>query len=71
VSDCATVGCQSGECCDVCVTVVHSGFGVLVVSLLASGTQHNGFFPGVKNPEHAFLRKGSKLWVPCRIFTAR
>jgi hypothetical protein len=23
-----------------------------------------GFFPGVKNPEHAFLRKGSKAVGP-------
>jgi hypothetical protein len=28
--------------------------------MLASGTQAVGFFSGVKNPKHAFLRKGSK-----------
>jgi hypothetical protein len=47
-----------------------SGFGGLVVSMLASGTQDRGFkadrsrriFSGVKNP---------KLWVPCRRFAAR
>jgi hypothetical protein len=46
---------------------LRSGFGGLVVSMLASGSnpaEAVGFFPGVKNPEHAFLRKGS-------IFTAR
>jgi hypothetical protein len=44
------------------------GFGGLVVSMLASGTQVRGFAPGRsrriffgrKNPQHAFLRKGSK-----------
>jgi hypothetical protein len=37
-----------------------SGFGGLVVSMLASGTQVYGFKPGRKNPQHAFLQKGSK-----------
>jgi hypothetical protein len=41
-----------------------------VVSMLASGVAGSnpaeavGFFPGVKNPEHAFLRKGSKAVGP-------
>jgi hypothetical protein len=40
-----------------------SGFGGLVVSMLASGTRVRGFKPGRSrhtNPQHAFLRKGSK-----------
>jgi hypothetical protein len=43
-----------------------SGFGGLVVSMLASGTQDRGFAPGQrrKNPQHAFLRKGSKAVCP-------
>jgi hypothetical protein len=53
-------------------TYIHSGFGGLVVSMLASGTQDRGFkpgqsrriFSGVKNPKHAFLRKGSKAVGP-------
>jgi hypothetical protein len=43
-----------------------SGFGGLVVSMLASGTKVCGFYPGrscrifqLKNPQHAFLRRGS------------
>jgi hypothetical protein len=43
------------------------GFGGLVVSMLASGTEDREFephFSGVKNPEHAFLRKGSKAVGP-------
>jgi hypothetical protein len=45
-----------------------SGFGGLVVSMLASGTQDRGpeavgFF-GRKNPQHAFLRRGSKAVCP-------
>jgi hypothetical protein len=39
-----------------------SGFGGLVVSMLASGTQVRGF--GRKNPQHAFLRRGSKAVGP-------
>jgi hypothetical protein len=50
-----------------------SGFGGLVVSMLASGTQDHGFAPGrsrqifqakKKNPQHAFLWKGSKAICP-------
>src|SRR5215475_1515485 len=48
-----------------------SGFGGLVVSMLASGNQVRGFKPdrsrwifGRKNPQHAFLRKGSKTVCP-------
>ena len=45
-------------------TTLWSGFGGLVVSVLASGTQDRGFKPGRKNPQHAFLRKGSKAVCP-------
>jgi hypothetical protein len=45
------------------VSMLPSGTGGLAVSMLASGTQDRGF-PGVKNPEHAFLRKGSKTVCP-------
>jgi hypothetical protein len=49
-----------------------SGFGGLVVSMLASGTQDHGFAPGQshqifqgkKNPQHALLWKGSKAVCP-------
>jgi hypothetical protein len=48
-----------------------------VVSMLTSGTQDRGFAPGrsrrnfrAKNPQHAFLRKGSKAFAPCRRFAA-
>jgi hypothetical protein len=49
-----------------------SSFGGLVLSLLASGTRVRGFkpgrsrqiFSGEKNPQHAFLRKGSKAVCP-------
>jgi hypothetical protein len=49
-----------------------SGFGGLVVSVLASGTRVRGCKPGrnhriffgCKNPQHAFLRKGSKAVGP-------
>jgi hypothetical protein len=48
-----------------------SGFGGLVVNMLASGTQDRGFAPGrsrrifrAKIPQHAFLRKGSKAVCP-------
>jgi hypothetical protein len=45
-----------------------SGFGGLVVSMLAPGTQDRGFAPSRiffrrKNPQYAFLRKGSKAHV--------
>ena len=40
------------------------GFGGLVVSMLASGTQVCGFKPGRKNPQDAFLRRGSKRICP-------
>jgi hypothetical protein len=36
-----------------------SGFGGLVVSMLASGSN-----PAEKNPQHAFLRRGSKAVCP-------
>jgi hypothetical protein len=49
-----------------------SDFGGLAVSMLPSGTQHRGFKPtrsrqmysGRKNPQHAFLRRGSKAVCP-------
>jgi hypothetical protein len=45
-----------------------SGFGGLVVSMLASGTQGRWFIPvgffGRKNSQHAFLRRGSKAVCP-------
>jgi hypothetical protein len=56
------IGCNilyQSEC-----NALQSGFGGLVVSMLASGTQDRGFFSGVKNPKHAFLRKGSKAVGP-------
>jgi hypothetical protein len=49
------------------------GFGGLVVSMLASGSRVRGFdpdrsrwifFPMWKNPQHAFLRRGSKIICP-------
>ena len=54
------------------VTKTKDGFGGLVVSMLASGTQVCAFKPGrsrwifsdVKNPQHAFLRRGSKRICP-------
>jgi hypothetical protein len=57
---------------EVCVCRFMSGFGGLVVSMLASGTRVHGFKPGRslriffgrKNPQHAFLRKGSKAVGP-------
>jgi hypothetical protein len=42
-------------------------FGGLVVSMLASGSnpaEAVGFFTSVKNPQHAFLRRGSKRICP-------
>jgi hypothetical protein len=49
-----------------------SGFGGLVVSMLAPGTQNRGFAPGrsrrifsgEKNHQYAFLRKGSIAVCP-------
>jgi hypothetical protein len=45
-----------------------SGFGGLVVGMLASGTQVRRFkpsdFSGEKNPQHVFLRRGSKAVCP-------
>jgi hypothetical protein len=42
------------------LTPVCDGFGGLVVSMLASGSRVLGFKPGrCKNPQHAFLRRGS------------
>jgi hypothetical protein len=57
---------------DVSPPVFRSGFDGVVVSMLASGTQDRRFkpgqshriFSGVKNPKHAFLRKGSKAVGP-------
>jgi hypothetical protein len=40
-----------------------SSFVGLVVSMLASSTQVRGFF-GRKNPQHAFLRRGSNAVCP-------
>jgi hypothetical protein len=42
--------------------VKYSGFGGLVVSMLASGTQDRGFKPDRK--KNAFLRRGSKAVCP-------
>jgi hypothetical protein len=48
--------------------MVVSGFGGLVVSMLASGTQVRGFKPGRffgwQNPQHAFLWRRSKAVCP-------
>jgi hypothetical protein len=63
--DCGLVGCGP-------LLSDISGFGGLGVSVLASGTQVRGFkpgrrrriFKGRKNPQHAFLRKGSKAVCP-------
>jgi hypothetical protein len=54
------------------VSLKPSGFGGLVVSMLASGTQDRGVqtwpkpsdFFRAKNSHHAFLRKGSKAVCP-------
>jgi hypothetical protein len=35
-----------------------------VVSVLASGSRVRGFFLCVKNPQHAFLRRGSQIICP-------
>jgi hypothetical protein len=49
---------------------ITNGFGGLAVSILASGIQDRGFeaeavgFFGLKNPQHAFLRRGSKAVCP-------
>jgi len=54
-----------------------SGFGDLVVSVLASGTQDRvqtrpkpSDFSGEKNPQHAFLQRGSKAVCPMSQFAA-
>jgi hypothetical protein len=48
-----------------------SDFGGLAISILAAGTQVRGFKPSrsrrifqAKNPQHAFLRRGSKAVGP-------
>jgi hypothetical protein len=54
-------------CGQTTLTALRSGFGGLVVSTLASGTQVRGFkpgrthriFQGEKYPQHAFLRRGN------------
>jgi NAD(P)H-hydrate repair Nnr-like enzyme with NAD(P)H-hydrate dehydratase domain len=46
---------------------VGDSFGGLVVSMLASGTRVGGFvgfFGSLKNPPHAFLRRGSERICP-------
>jgi hypothetical protein len=46
---------------------VLTGFGGLVVSILATGTRVLGFKPGIghpENPQYAFLRRGSKIICP-------
>jgi hypothetical protein len=56
-----------------------SGFGGLVVSMLASGTQDRGFkpdqsrriFSGIKIPSMPSFGREVKQFVPCRRFTAR
>jgi hypothetical protein len=52
--------------CDDMVNILVSSFGGQVVSMLASSTRVRGFKPGRsrKNPQHAFLRKGSKAVFP-------
>jgi hypothetical protein len=54
--------------CNVWRVFTNTGFGGLVVSMLASGTQDRGFeavrFFGRKTPQHAFLRRGSKAVCP-------
>jgi hypothetical protein len=42
---------------------LHSGFGGLVVTMLASGIQDRGFEPGRSRSMH-FLRRGSKTVCP-------
>jgi hypothetical protein len=56
-----------------------SGFGGLVVSVLASGTRVSGFkpgrsrriFSGIKILSMRSYGREVKLWVPCRRFAAR
>jgi hypothetical protein len=56
------------EICTALIHILHdyikprSGFGGLVVSILASGTEIRRF--GRKNPQHAFLWRGSKAVGP-------
>jgi hypothetical protein len=64
---CCYQGCPRGILFYLCPDFSTSidGFGGLVVSMLASGTQGRGFiFMNVKNPQHAFLRRGSKRICP-------
>jgi hypothetical protein len=48
------------------LTLLASGFGGLVVPKIAGSNPAEavGFFPGVKNPDYAFLWKGSKAVGP-------
>jgi hypothetical protein len=51
-----------------------SGFGGLVVSMLASGSnpaEAVGLFSGVKIPSMPSFGREVKPWVPCRRFAAR
>ena len=48
-------------------TLIHDGFGGLVVSILAAGTRVRGFKPGRSRwifLAYAFLRRGSKIMCP-------
>jgi hypothetical protein len=62
---------SSGMCSEVILTTVISSLSASVVNMLAFGTQvcssnpaeAVGFF-GRKNPQHAFLRRGSKAVCP-------
>ena len=47
-----------------------SGFGGLEVACWFKPGRSRRIFSGRKNPQHAFLRKGSKAFVRCRRFTA-
>jgi hypothetical protein len=58
---------QENVLANVKISPVDSGFGGLVVSILASGTQDRKFEPGqshriswAKKPQHVVLRRGSK-----------
>jgi hypothetical protein len=58
--------------------LMHSGFGGLVVSMLASGTQGSRVktrskpsdFSGRKNPQLPSFGGEVKLYIPCRSFAA-
>jgi hypothetical protein len=52
------------------VSMLASGTGGLLVSMLSSGTQVRGFKPSRSRRMPSFGRE-VKVWVPCRIFTAR